>query len=85
MSISLFVNGRPVLNADCDYSPDCALVQYIKREKFLCNITEVDKNHTNISITVFYTDVVASNLWNIHNTHKRHKAQQIAESNQHAL
>ena len=84
MSVSFYINGRPVLHtSDCQYSADCPLIQYIKREKFLCNITKGDNEHTNVNLTVFYTDEVATNLWTIHNTHK--KTLQMVKSNQHAL
>ena len=77
MSMDFYVNGRLILQvSDCKYSADCPAVQYIKREKFLCNISEPSKDHITINVTVFNTDTVAKNLWKIHTTHKELSAQQ---------
>ena len=65
------INDRTVLKSDCEYSADCPVVQYVKREQFLCNMRQDSQtNETIVNMTVFNTDAVAENLWKIHNTHK---------------
>jgi hypothetical protein len=71
-----YINGRPILKSTCDYSVDCPLVQYVKREKFLCNLDQDDEKQTTVNLTVFNMDTVGSNLWAIHNNHKKQLAQQ---------
>lgn len=76
MSMLIKINGRPALRCDCTYSADCPLIQYIKREKFLCNLGQDDDQQTTVSLTVFNMDTVGNNLWAIHNNHKQQLAQQ---------
>lgn len=64
--ISFSVNGRPAWR-EKHTAPvqDCAAISYIKRNKFIHDITTPQPDYQLISLTVFYQDEVTQNIISI--------------------
>lgn len=73
--LAFYVNGSLVSRqAECEYSIDCPVVGYIKRNKFLYQIKDTET----VSATVFYKDTVSSEIYTVCNNCQQQKQQQMA-------